>query len=60
MSISGLAGTLGAVFYRRRAPGHTRRTNPRPNWRILRPNIIATPAPAAIIDATGIIVSGPK
>jgi hypothetical protein len=27
---------------------------------MLRPNIMTTPAVAAIIDATGIIVSGPK
>ena len=41
-------------------PGLTRRIKLRPNWTMLRPNIMTTPAAAAITDATGIIVSGPK
>src|SRR5262249_15533745 len=41
-------------------PGRIRRTRLRPNSMMLRPNIITTPATAAITDATGIIVSGPK
>jgi hypothetical protein len=49
-----------STVYFRFGPGQTRRTTLRPNMSTLRPNIMATPTVAATIDATGIIVSGPK